>query len=124
MAAAEQPDTLTHRRQRAIGLQSQDGGRRFSSPAARRRAQELGIDWRTVERADGGPILVAHVEAAAQARAEAPRIEASPVARRLAENAGIDLAELAAQKPGHKILRADVEAAIAAAVGSPGRRKS
>jgi len=59
--------------------------------------------------------LVAHVEAAAKTRAESPRIQASPVARRLAETAGIDLAELVAEKPeGGRITRADVEAAIAA----------
>ncbi len=91
------------------------GGRKLSSPAARRRAKELGIDWRTVERPGGGPILVAHVEQAAQAReSAAARIKASPVARRLAEEANIDLAELAAQKPGGRIQREDVEAAIAA----------
>ena len=36
------------------------------------------------------------------------------MAKRLAKSAGIDLAELAAQKPGQQIRRADVEAAIAA----------
>ena len=114
VTAAVQTAPVASPPEAAIGAKSEGDGRAFSSPAARRRAQELGIDWRTVERADGGPILVAHVEAAAQARAEPPRIEVSPVARRLAENAGIDLAGLAAQKPGQKILRADIEAAIAA----------
>jgi pyruvate dehydrogenase E2 component (dihydrolipoamide acetyltransferase) len=102
-----------------ISPKSQDGARKFSSPAARRRARELGIDWASLERPGGGPVLVAHVEAAAQARAEEPRIEASPVARRVAESAGIDLGALAAQKPGQKILKADVEAAIRAAAGTP-----
>jgi pyruvate dehydrogenase E2 component (dihydrolipoamide acetyltransferase) len=88
--------------------------RKLSSPAARRRAQELGIDWRTIERSGGGPILVAHVETAASTRTQAPRIKASPVAKRLAESKSVDLAQLAAQKPGHEIRRADVEAAIAA----------
>lgn len=88
--------------------------RKQSSPAARRRAQELGIDWRTVERPGGGPILVAHVEAAAAAMTQPPRIKASPVAKRLAATAGVDLAELATQKPGQEIRRADVEAAVAA----------
>jgi pyruvate dehydrogenase E2 component (dihydrolipoamide acetyltransferase) len=44
---------------------------------------------------------------------QAPRIEASPVARKLAETAGIDLAELAAREPGKRIMRVDVEAAVA-----------
>jgi pyruvate dehydrogenase E2 component (dihydrolipoamide acetyltransferase) len=63
------------------------------------------------------------VEAAAQAEvateAATPRIKASPVAKRLAAQAGIDLSELAEQKPGRKILRADVEAAIAATAEPP-----
>jgi pyruvate dehydrogenase E2 component (dihydrolipoamide acetyltransferase) len=41
-------------------------------------------------------------------------IKVSPVARRLAEEAGLDLTELAAAKPGTRIQREDVEAAIAA----------
>lgn len=96
-------------------------GRKMSSPAARRRAKELGIDWRTIERSGSEPILVAHVEEAAKAREPSveppPRevsIKASPVARRLAKEAGIDLVELAAQKPSGRIHREDVEAAIAA----------
>jgi len=89
-------------------------GRKLSSPAARRRAKELGIDWRSIDRPEGRPVLLAHVEAAAQAVKAPTRIEASPVARRLAEAAGIDLAELAVHKPGQRIKRADVEAAIAA----------
>jgi len=94
------------------------GGKKLVSPAARRRAKELGIDWRTIEHPEGGPIMVAHVEEAARSREQVVRIQASPVARRLAEAAGIDLAELAAQKrkrqPGERIKREDVEAAIAA----------
>lgn len=106
------------------GSQAQsESKRKLSSPAARRRATELGVDWRAIERPAGRPVLLAHVEAAAQAAAkaaaEAPRIKASPVAKRLAAKAGIDLNQLAEQKPGHKILRADVEAAIAAAAEAP-----
>jgi pyruvate dehydrogenase E2 component (dihydrolipoamide acetyltransferase) len=89
-------------------------GRKLSSPAARRRAQELGIDWRAIQRPGGGPILVAHVEAAAATRTQAPPVKASPVAKRLAESEGIDLAKLAAERPGQEIRLADVEAAIAA----------
>jgi pyruvate dehydrogenase E2 component (dihydrolipoamide acetyltransferase) len=40
--------------------------------------------------------------------------QVSPVAQRMAEAAGLDLAEVAAQKPGQRIQRQDVEAAIAA----------
>lgn len=93
-------------------------GRKLASPAARRRADELGLDWRTVERESGGPILLAHVEMAAEAHVAPGRIKASPIARRLAQAAGIDLAELAASMPGKRIQRAAVEAAIAARRGA------
>lgn len=49
--------------------------RPLSSPAARRRARELGIDWRAVSRPGGGPILLAHVEQAART---AQRLEPAP----------------------------------------------
>lgn len=89
-------------------------GRILASPAARRRASELGLDWRIVEREGDGPILLAHVEAAADAHATTGRIKASPVARRLAQASGLDLAKLAAGMPGKRIQRADVESAITA----------
>ena len=118
-STAEQPGPAGPAPTVVAESQSPDGTRKLSSPAARRRARELGIDWASVERPGGGPVLVAHVEAAAQARVEEPRIEVSPVARRMAENVGIDLAALAAQKPGRRILKADVEAAIRAAAEPP-----
>lgn len=90
------------------------GRHKAASPAARRRAKELGIDWREIEREGLGPILVKHVEQAADRQKTSARIQASPVARRVAESAGIDLGELATEKPEERIVRADVEAAIAA----------
>jgi pyruvate dehydrogenase E2 component (dihydrolipoamide acetyltransferase) len=48
------------------------------------------------------------------AQAEKQGFKVSPLARRLAEEAGLDLAELALQKPGGRVQREDVEAAIAA----------
>ncbi|NLG29362.1 MAG: hypothetical protein GX557_15740 [Chloroflexi bacterium] len=50
----------------------------LSSPAARRRARELGLDWRTIERPGGGPILRAHVERAAASVAAAPTSTLAP----------------------------------------------
>jgi pyruvate dehydrogenase E2 component (dihydrolipoamide acetyltransferase) len=49
----------------------------------------------------------------AKARQPQTQIKVSPVARRLAEEAGVDLAALAAQKPGARIQREDVEEVIA-----------
>jgi pyruvate dehydrogenase E2 component (dihydrolipoamide acetyltransferase) len=87
---------------------------RRASPAARRRAEELGIDWHTLERPDGGPILLAQVEQAADQVKSPPTagIKASPLAKRMAESAGINLEEIAAQTQREKITRADVEAYI------------
>jgi pyruvate dehydrogenase E2 component (dihydrolipoamide acetyltransferase) len=47
------------------------------------------------------------------------KVRATPIAVRMAQEAGIDLAELAAQKPGVRIDRADVEAAIAMRTPAP-----
>jgi pyruvate dehydrogenase E2 component (dihydrolipoamide acetyltransferase) len=103
------------------------------SPRARRVAAELGVDWshisgsgrtgRIVER----DIRAAHAQRVATPTPAAPSIKApmpaivqvSPVAQRMAEAAGLDLAEVAAQKPGQRIQRQDVEAAIAARVAQP-----
>jgi pyruvate dehydrogenase E2 component (dihydrolipoamide acetyltransferase) len=92
------------------------GGRKLSSPAARRRASELGVDWRLVERPDGRPVLAAHVESFAHLKsdAEAARpaelgVKITPLARRMAEANGLDLTQIAPEKAGTKITRADVE---------------
>lgn len=106
------------------------------SPRARRVAAELGVEWtmlagsgrtgRIVER----DVRAAHIQ---QAQTPAPSLPAqpatrtpapavvqvSPVAQRMAEAAGLDLAEVAAQKPGQRIQRQDVEAAIAARSAQP-----
>jgi pyruvate dehydrogenase E2 component (dihydrolipoamide acetyltransferase) len=96
-------------------------GRKLSSPAARRRADELGVDWRLVERPVGRPVLAAHVEAFARLRpgAEAvrfgvgqqisPDVKITPLARRMAEANGLDLTQVLEEKAGKKITRADVE---------------
>jgi pyruvate dehydrogenase E2 component (dihydrolipoamide acetyltransferase) len=104
------------------------------SPRARRVAAELGVMWekltgsgrtgRIVER----DVRAAHTQlAAAPATPAAPSVktaapafaQVSPVAQRMAEAAGLDLAEIAAQKPGQRIQRQDVEAAIAARDAQP-----
>lgn len=92
------------------------------SPRARRVAAELGVDWNGLTGSGRtGRIIERDIRAAAAAQqtaAPAPepeeKVRATPVAVRMAQEAGIDLATLAAQKPGARIERADVEAAIAA----------
>ena len=109
--APAQPDVTTQRTAR--------GARKRSSPAARRRAKELGIDWRTIEVQGADPISVAHVEAAAQQAKREPRVKATPAARRMAADAGIDLEKLASDKPSGRIRLEDVEAVLAARAPAP-----
>ena len=99
------------------------------SPRARRVAAELGVEWtqlvgsgrtgRIVER----DIRVAYEQ---QSAAQVPAVpetriaaKVSPVAQRMAQATGVDLAEVAAQKPGQRIQRQDIEAAIAARAEAP-----
>lgn len=96
------------------------------SPRARRIAAELGVDWsglkgsgstgRIVERDIRAAAALAAQPAAEPVPEPEEKVRATPIAVRMAQEAGIDLAALAAQKPGVRIDRADVEAAIAARV--------
>lgn len=96
-----------------------NGGRIKVSPAARRLAAELEIDLKSV-RGSGpqGAIGLADVEQAAARLAPAPEAapdsetKATPVARRLADELGIDLAAVAGTGPHGVINRADVERAV------------
>jgi pyruvate dehydrogenase E2 component (dihydrolipoamide acetyltransferase) len=52
------------------------------------------------------------------------RVRASPVARRLAEEHGVDLAQLRGSGPDGRIVRQDVEAAIASSAAPPRREEA
>jgi pyruvate dehydrogenase E2 component (dihydrolipoamide acetyltransferase) len=70
--------------------------------------------------APGSPIATPHAPGvAAPAGADGHRVKASPVARRIALEGGLDLTRLSGSGPGGRIVRADVEAALAAG-GGPG----
>jgi pyruvate dehydrogenase E2 component (dihydrolipoamide acetyltransferase) len=65
--------------------------------------------------ANGGPGSVGSAESGADARAaDGGRLKASPLARRVAREQGIDLATLSGSGPGGRIVKADVDAAAAA----------
>ena len=106
-------------------------GRLFASPNARRVAAERAID---ISQLNGtgpeGRIITADVldavsvaasqvtvagQAAAAARAGAGQAAISPLARRDAAAAGVDLRTVAGTGPGGKILRSDIRSAAAAA---------
>lgn len=100
-----------------------------ATPAARRRAEELGIDLSAVTPGDpGGVVVLADVERssgeAARRRAEPPpsappearegaahEHRVSPVARRVAEDLGVDLDDVVGTGPDGAVTRSDVERA-------------
>ena len=103
-------------------------GRIKSSPAARRLARELGVDYTQVAgTGPGGRIVEADVQAAvdagtaAGAAAAAPAavaaadVKASPLAKRLAAEKGVDLTRVRGTGPGGRIVQADIEAAAGGA---------
>ncbi len=106
-----------------------------SSPAARRRAGELGLDWRQATgTGPAGRIKVRDVEALAGTTPATEVIKISPLAQRLIDTFELDVTELAAQYPGSRIERDHVEAAVRQALrqgrpatsaggGSPPRRE-
>ena len=94
----------------------ESGGHIKSSPAARRLAKELGIDYQVLRgTGPGGRIVEADVMAASKdgvISATPPRnVKASPLAKRLAAEKGIDLTRITGTGPGGRIVQADIEAA-------------
>ena len=106
-------------------------------PAARRRARELSVSLATVTPTGvGGRLTVADVERAAAARsvpggrdlpshvdpaADPSRSDppATPVARKLASERGIDLAAVSGTGPGGRITKDDVHAHASAIAVTP-----
>ncbi len=89
-------------------------GRILSSPAARRLAGELGVDYTSLSGSGpGGRIVEADVQAAADGAAQAGG-PSSPMARKLARELGVDLATVTGTGPGGRITKEDVEKAASA----------
>ncbi len=94
-----------------------------ASPAARQLAEKLAIDLTQVKASGpGGRILESDVQRYIDLRAPAPaestRLKASPLARRLAKEHGIDLRAIAGSGPDGRIVRDDVLQASAAAAAT------
>jgi pyruvate dehydrogenase E2 component (dihydrolipoyllysine-residue acetyltransferase) len=58
-------------------------------------------------------------EASLSPRGDGARVKASPLARRLAEDMGVDLSQVTGSGPGGRVVKRDVESAKAAAVAAP-----
>ena len=89
-----------------------------ASPAARRLAGELGIDYRQLRGTGPGGRIIESDVSGARGLSVAPAIamqsadvKASPLARRIAEQRGIDLRLIEGSGPGGRIVQADLDAA-------------
>lgn len=89
-----------------------EGGKRFASPRARRLAREKQVDLSKVTATGGSGIRIVEKDVL-DYLSRTPK--ATPVARRVAAEAGVPLQALAGSGPGGRITRADVERAIPAA---------
>lgn len=100
-----------------------------SSPAARRLARELGVDYtRVAGSGPGGRIVEADVQSASQSDAAVPAApaeiatgpepKASPLAKRLASERGIDIRSVKGTGPGGRIVQSDIENAAVAGVSA------
>ena len=91
-------------------MASSSNGAQASEPAA-------DPEPAAVENKPAAPAAAAAPSAAARNNGE--RIFASPLARRMAEQAGIDLATLSGSGPRGRIVKRDIEAAVAGGVSAP-----
>ena len=107
---------------RAAASGTEDGARVQVVPAARRLAQEHNIDLSSVNGSGPrGRILISDVEQAIESARHAPapavsaatRVQVVPAARRLAQQNGINLANVHGSGPNGRILIEDVEKAVA-----------
>jgi pyruvate dehydrogenase E2 component (dihydrolipoamide acetyltransferase) len=97
------------------------GEPKAATPLAQRMAQQAGVSLESVQGSGpGGKVMRADVAGAAGIPAAAKanghgggRVFASPLARRLAEQSGLDLSRIAGSGPHGRIVKSDVEAAIA-----------
>ena len=89
-----------------------------ASPAAKQLAEKLGIDLSQIKASGpGGRILESdihrYIETRGPALTETTRLKASPLARRLAKEFGLDLTSIAGSGPDGRIVRDDVLQATA-----------
>jgi pyruvate dehydrogenase E2 component (dihydrolipoamide acetyltransferase) len=120
-SAATSDPTTARTTQPAMAVSPASQGAPQVVPAARRLAQEGGIDLSQVQgTGPGGRILLEDVQRALDARSATPlppaaaSVQVTPVARRMAQQHGINLSQVHGSGPRGRILVEDVEKVIAA----------
>jgi pyruvate dehydrogenase E2 component (dihydrolipoamide acetyltransferase) len=113
--AAKEP-VAKHAQSDAAGVVEGDGGEtgagQPATPAPAPTPEVKGYGANPAEDASLAAAVAPKAEAAPQPRADGgERVKASPLARRLAEQRGIDLSGLAGSGPGGRIVKADVDSA-------------
>jgi pyruvate dehydrogenase E2 component (dihydrolipoamide acetyltransferase) len=105
------------------GSSAQDGGARPAGPAAAGDPPSPATTQETVPPTTSPTGGAAESDAEPQAApvsADGERVKASPLARRLAEERGLELSQLEGSGPGGRIVKSDVEGAAAPAAGPAG----
>jgi len=100
----------------AAPSQTQQDGRVFASPRARKLAAEKGVDLAHVTPTGGAGARVAERDVLAYL-STLPKT--TPVAQKMAAEAGLDLRQVTGTGPGGKVTREDVERALAAPAAPP-----
>ncbi len=114
VAQAEEAASPQQTSSSATTASSDTSGRVFASPAARRLARELGVNYSELQGSGpGGRIVEADVQAASE-REMSSAGPSSPMARKLARELGVDLSKVSGTGPGGRITKEDVEQAAAA----------
>jgi pyruvate dehydrogenase E2 component (dihydrolipoamide acetyltransferase) len=114
-ASAPRLESAVPGAQAAVPQSQSAGGRVFISPRAKAKAEELGIDWRIMRSSapDGmiveKDVLAAKAAGGTAAGQQAAQVSATPLARKTAELAGVDLSRVTGSGARGKIRRADVE---------------
>jgi len=94
--------------------------RLFASPRARQLALLKGVplaDLQGKGTGPGGLIVARDVAAYLEAQRASPKV--TPLARRMAETAGVDLSQVVPAKPGGAITKADIQSSVNEGLGAP-----
>ncbi|HAF60598.1 MAG TPA: dihydrolipoamide acetyltransferase family protein [Bacillota bacterium] len=95
-------------------------GRHIATPRARRVAEEMGIDLASADIVGTGFEGGICEKDVLQYAASAPKVRATPLAKKMAESAGVDISSVAGTGVAGKVMKKDVEGALASPEAAAG----